>query len=269
VAKTIGASDIDVSDILKSLAERLDKEYQATGEKVRIVPQNHSVGICFGPTDDDFSMDIVPAIPLSAKNEFGENLYYVPELLKMSKTKRRKSYETNKEIGWIKTDPRGYILDAQAVNEKNESFRRVTKFIKCWKNACKAKSTDFKFKSFHLEQIVREKIVNNGDIDCFKCIGLVFSELLSDYSKPRFRDRAGNGRFIDEYLDKLSSSERAQTESDIKNVQQLALRLKEETDETEFKNLMNLIFAKNETANVASLKKAERTSSAFSRPYSG
>jgi hypothetical protein len=187
----------------------------------------------------------------------------------MSKTKRRKSYETNKEIGWIKTDPRGYILDAQAVNEKNESFRRVTKFIKCWKNACKAKSTDFKFKSFHLEQIVREKIVNNGDIDCFKCIGLVFSELLSDYSKPRFRDRAGNGRFIDEYLDKLSSSERAQTESDIKNVQQLALRLKEETDETEFKNLMNLIFAKNETANVASLKKAERTSSAFSRPYSG
>lgn len=268
VTKTINSNDIDVSDILNGLAEKLRAEYAETNEKARVVPQKHSVGIFFGPTDDDFSIDVVPAIPLNQFNEYGDSIYYVPEITRMTKLKRREHYLSGGTTNWIKSDPRGYIKDAQEVNDKNNSFRKATKFIKGWKKACKEKEKNFKLKSFHIEQMVREKTLSNEPSDSLTCIQLVFEEMLSYFKNPKFPDRANNSKYIDSYLNDISIQERAQTEEEIKRGADIVA----EIDQIEEKNMDELLlklFYKTESgkAEPQIARTRERVINAVSRPY--
>jgi len=103
VKKTIDPTDLDVSNILSELAGRLRLEYEKQGFSVlKIEPQSHSVGVYFGPTEDDFSIDIVPAIP-KGKNEYGDSTYIVPEILRIDKKLRRKKYKSLDAIKWVKS----------------------------------------------------------------------------------------------------------------------------------------------------------------------
>jgi len=53
--------------------------------------QSHSIGIFFGE-EEDFSIDVVPAFPSDEKNEFGEDIFYVPEIAHRSIHRRRDLY---------------------------------------------------------------------------------------------------------------------------------------------------------------------------------
>src|SRR5690606_20452901 len=106
--------------------------------------------------------DIVPAM-LRGNNEFGDDTFYVPEIIKIKNhIKRREFYSDvnnrNIEVSWIKTDPLGYITQASNINSTNSDFRKSVKFVKGWKNACKEKKESFKLKSFHLEQLITNQL---------------------------------------------------------------------------------------------------------------
>lgn len=205
--KIIDPNDLDISDILVELANKLEKEYKRIGKNVRVKAQSHSVGIYFGQSDDDFSIDIVPAIPTNKKNNFGDIIYKVPEIAKFSKSKRQRVYEEQTEIGWIKSDPKGYIKDAQILNKKNDSFRKVVKFIKTWKKTCKDINSNFRLKSFHLELIVNQIFKSNIQNDCYSGIDQILRNLMEYLSEPTFEDRAGNGKYVDDYISELNSTE--------------------------------------------------------------
>jgi len=202
VKKIIYPNHLNVKKIIDDLTSKLKIEYK---DKARVKPQTHSVGIYFGVSDDEFSIDIVPAIPLQEKNEYGEFLYLIPETGRLSKVKRLKRYDdTLREISWIKTDPRGYIKAAQDINELNDNFRKSTKFIKTWKRNCKAQDEDFKLKSFHSEQIIYDIAKKNPNYNCFDTIVGFYTQLTARVSGASISDRADSTIKIDEYVNELA-----------------------------------------------------------------
>ncbi|MFZ2188348.1 MAG: hypothetical protein WAV73_02170 [Candidatus Moraniibacteriota bacterium] len=191
--KAIDPRMLNLPDILTDLTKKLESEYARIGQKVTIKSQTHSVGVYFG-NEDEFSIDIVPAIRSGYKNEHLDDIYLVPE-------------DTGSEIIWIKSDPKGYIKEAQGLNSKNDSFRKTVKFVKKWKNSCKRKNKLFPLKSFHLETIVKEIIVNNYGISVHDALLSFYTELDFYLSEPKFSDKANSGTFIDDYVKNLSEEE--------------------------------------------------------------
>ncbi len=102
MAKSIDARELDVSRLLADLASRLEEECRHLPIAVRIKAQSHSVGINFGAKDEEFSIDLVPAIPVGDVNEFGDSIYMVPETAFVKKLVRRLIYESHATISWLK-----------------------------------------------------------------------------------------------------------------------------------------------------------------------
>lgn len=263
--KIIYPQHLDVHGIIDDLALKLKKEYKG---EVRIKPQTHSVGIYFGVSDEDFSIDIVPAIPIQEKNEYGEQLYLIPEIGKLSKTKRVKRYaDKSNKISWIKTDPRGYIKAAQIINEKNDNFRKTTKFIKTWKRNCKVENDDFKLKSFHIEQIIFDIIENDPKLECYDIISSFYFQFTARLLAPSIPDRGNPATKIDEYLTGLTDAQKKANKDQISKALSTIDEIEGVEEETRIVGLIEKLLQKDNS------KKEDvdipRATKPISRPYYG
>ncbi|MGH7196488.1 MAG: SMODS domain-containing nucleotidyltransferase [Candidatus Saccharimonadales bacterium] len=210
-------SDASVKDnpslLLRNLLANLQLKYKNSTTKIkRIYAQTHSVTIEFeGSPEETFSIDVVPAIELAEKNDYEQPLYQVPEIVKLNKHNREERYKnaSTNPIGWIKSDPRGYVQAAYELNDLNANFRHATKLLKGWRHACKiAYGDSFRLKSFHLEQIVYAYFVENPGCTTVEAVIDCLAALPGDINEPQFTDRADATRYIDEYVAGLSRDER-------------------------------------------------------------
>jgi hypothetical protein len=205
---------VDPTAILKQLQDTLNKNFSnPTRYQYKIALQTHSVTVAFLDKDKEiFFVDIVPAYISDKKNEFGDETYWVPEIVNVGYSKRKDYYkklaESRSSITWIKSDPRGYISVAQTLNEKNVDFRKVVKFIKAWKFGCKSIDDDFKFKSFHIEQVVAGYFRNNINVEFFDAVFKFYLEVPNIISRPQITDRADSNKFIDDYIKHLSDNQK-------------------------------------------------------------
>src|ERR1051325_180255 len=136
----------------------------------------------------------------------------VPELIRQRRTKRQKFYEelsrSNRVMGWIKSDPRGYIEVARRVNLANNDFRKSAKFVKAWKCACKELNDMFKLKSFHMEQIITAYFQRNVQLDIYDAVFQFFRDLPKLIEGAQIPDRADKSINIDQYVDDLTDAEK-------------------------------------------------------------
>lgn len=209
VRKAIEPSQLDPSDILRDLTRHLEAEYRKAGVTARIKPQSHSVGIYFGKTDDEFSIDLVPAVSTGDKNEYGDFVYWVPEIAELSKSRRAKRYaDADGGILWIKSDPKGYIEDARRLDDHNEAFRKTAKFVRAWRAACKKDSSTFPLKSFHMELILMDLFSEESDLTSLEALRRFFGRLDRYMARPSFADRADDSRYVDAYVARLNDEEK-------------------------------------------------------------
>ncbi|MCA9730911.1 MAG: hypothetical protein H6696_14190 [Deferribacteres bacterium] len=260
----IDPSDIDMNNVLDSLADLLQDFYS---DQVEIRVQPHSVGIFWG-SDDDFSIDVVPAIPAR------DNMYWVPESSHLSINKRRKFYKDNKDIDvvWIKSDPVGYIKQAEVLDKRtNGCFRKGTKFVKKWKHGCKNENPDFPLKSFHLELIITEILQKNIDATVFDVVVLFWQQLKNFLESPKFPDRANPEIFIDEYLSSLTTTERNIVFEYIDEALFLLGELNSATSEAavikSMEKLLKIPLTQPSISSVIVGENVERRTKAYSKPY--
>jgi hypothetical protein len=183
-----------------------------TQHETQITRQTHSVTISFQENETEvFAVDIVPAYS-SDRNEFDQDMYRVPEVLRLSHSARKSAMEENARIGrdmqWIPSDPRGYITISRELNAKNDDFRKSVKLVKGWRQSCKEDDDDFPLKSFHLEQIISEFFIQHPNTDIYDAIFYFFRELPFQILEPRFADRADAERYIDDYVRKITADQR-------------------------------------------------------------
>jgi hypothetical protein len=199
--------------LLNSLKDKIEKEFKNPSQFViKVSVQTHSVTIAFIDADEEvFAVDVVPAYPVG-ENEFGDDMYMVPELIRQRRMKRQKFYEelsrSNRAMGWIKSDPRGYIEVARQVNLANNDFRKSAKFVKGWKCACKELNDMFKLKSFHMEQIITAYFQRNVQLDIYDAVLQFFRDLPKLIERPQIPDRADGSLNIDQYVDDLTDAEK-------------------------------------------------------------
>lgn len=201
---------------LNLLAERFIENFEnPTRWSFEVSVQSHSICVSFKNALDAeaFAIDVVPGYA-DGQNEFGDPVYRVPEIAERSRTRAQQIYEQiqagQREMGWIRTDPRGYTSVATALNKSNSDFRRAVKILKSWKGACKAEDDSFRLKSFHIEQAIADLVEREPTSDIFELF-FGFLTNLEDYLKhPRFPDRADASRHIDGYVAGISTGERIQ-----------------------------------------------------------
>jgi len=262
--KTIDPSDLDISDILEGLANKLKDEYGRIGVNVmKIVAREHSVSIFFGPTEDDFSIDVVPAIP-SGLNEYGQSIYWVPEIAKISHSRRKNMYLNKEKIEWIKSDPRGYIKEAADLNNHNNNYRHVVKFCKKWKWVVKQVYPEIKFKSFHIEMLIKELFNRNLEINTLNGLLLFFSEIKNYLSEPKIKDRANNGKFIDDYVFAQSEESKNKLINEGFKVVNILNNLSSEADGDVIKTEISQIFSISKVGNAP----VSKSFFPISKPYS-
>ena len=255
--------NLDITNILEDLADVLREAYRG---RARIEVQPHSVGIFFG-TDDEFSIDVVPAIPAD------NGMFWVPESSRLSIRKRRKVYESSPAFYWIKSDPKGYIRDASEVDLKSSGrFRKDAKFVKKWKQGCKDVNSDFPLKSFHLELIVTAFFKNDNSLECLDGIEIFFNSLHECIKQPQFPDKADASRFIDEYLNELSEQERQLVLSQQENAISIVKKINSAENDAEVLNLIKELLNLEEKSKLVNIitgaaVAATRISPAVSRPY--
>lgn len=206
----------DPEAFLQQLAIDLKEQYEEfSSVQPDVSVQTHSITLTFTDNDieDGFSVDIVPAIQCTdpeIKNEFGDFILKVPEVLKYSHSNRPKFYaeHTNpSDVTWIYSDPNGYISQAIAVDaSSNGNYRKTTKLIKAWRHGAKSKNKDgFRLKAFHVEQICIAQFLQQPDMTVYDAVRRCFT-VLSDYiiGAPCIEDIAyaamGEDRYIDEGL---------------------------------------------------------------------
>lgn len=199
---------------LEELLKKIASDYvNPTNYEIEVSLQTHSVTIIFKDNDEEFfSVDIVPAYIFS-KNEFQQDTYKVPEMLRKKHGEKRKEFyqklsDEHKEMNWIHTDPRGYIEVAKQVNASNDDFRKTVKFIKAWRNSCKEKNDDFKLKSFHIEQVITKHFKENNSLEIFDSIFNFFLEIPDIISSSQIENRASDEENIDEYVNKLTDEQK-------------------------------------------------------------
>jgi hypothetical protein len=231
--KAVDPRSLNLSDILTDFSKKLEREYARIGRNVTVEAQTHSVGVYFG-SEDYFSIDIVPAIKSGEKNEYKEDIYFIPE-------------DGNEGIIWKKSDPRGYILEARELNDTNESFRRVSKFVKKWKNNCEDRNKLFSLKSFHLETIVKHLIIENKDSTAYDTLINFYSDLDYYLSEPKFPDRADQSVFIDDYIRDLSEDQIEIITRAKEHALDLLEEIKKSSDEAQVLKLVEDIISGSET----------------------
>lgn len=207
ISLKVSPDELDVSNILESLAKRLREEYEKQGVEVNVVSETHSVTIEFSNSPHEFTIDVVPAVPIIERNEFGLPLYIVPEIIKDSHQVRKSKYSNKNPIKWIKTDPEGYIKEATKANDENQSFRKSVKFLKGWRRKSKTVDDNFKLKSFHIEQYVLHYLQENSQKNSWEVISTFFDQVKQIISEPQIPDRADNSKFIDSYVSELTKDE--------------------------------------------------------------
>jgi len=181
-----------------------------------IIAQTHSVTIVFDDEDapESFSIDVVPAVTSDSEtNEFGDSLYIVPEILKANHQKRVERYENEAKnpIGWIKSDPKGYISAATKLDADTKgTFRKAVKVVKSWRHKQKLNyEDDFMLKSFHLELICVEFFENNPSANTLEAVAGSIVLLADRLDRPHYPDRADSSQYVDQYVkDKLTDEGR-------------------------------------------------------------
>ena len=205
--------DPDPSEALTDVEQRIRSAYiNPTGYVITVSRQSHSVVISFMDGEEEvFSTDIVPAYR-NGINEFGDNMYVVPELVMHSHDARRKLAEERlargETVGWLRSDPRGYIEEARILNNANEDFRRSAKLVKHWKNMCKERGEAFPLKSFHLELLINRFFQHNQAATIFDAIFAFFRTLPRAIERPHIPDRADDSRYIDQYVAALTRGQK-------------------------------------------------------------
>ncbi|MBI2550851.1 hypothetical protein HYV73_00710 [Candidatus Uhrbacteria bacterium] len=205
---------VNPTNILSDLKKAIDRDFvNPTSYNVSSSLQTHSVTMSFASSGQEvFAIDIVPAYISETKNEFGDDTYWVPEIMTVGHSKRKSMYEQHLRdhmaIEWIKSDPRGYIKVAQELNSQNDDFRKAVKFVKAWKHGCKKIDDTFKLKSFHVEQIITQYFQQDSSLDLIGAIFKFFCDLESIISQPQIRDRANSTKYIDDYLNELNPEQK-------------------------------------------------------------
>lgn len=260
VEAKIDPSQLDIHDILNSMAKELQKAY---GSNATVVVQPHSVGIFF-PPEGSFSIDVVPAQPSS------NGLFLVPETAHLSIAKRRKLYESSPKLHWIRSDPQGYISQAQLLDSQTEGrFRRAAKFVKKWRLTCKDLNETFPLKSFHMEIAVTEMFKARPFASCQEVIVEVLSGLDSLVLMPRFRDRADANKYIDGYVRELSELQRSLVRLEGERLGPLLVQLNSASTEAAVLRAVEGILQIGVTStpkNVAP-SNSSRRATAYSKPY--
>lgn len=199
---------------LQNLFNQINQSYiNPTSYTIKTYLQTHSVTVDFSKGSEVIlSVDIVPAYS-HGKNEFNQDTYKVPEVIKeKSHAKRKELYaklqSEHRDMSWISSDPRGYIKVATDVGQ-NPDFRKAVKFLKRWKyNLCDA-DDELKLKSFHIEQVVTHFFQANRSLDIFDAIFKFFHDLPEIVDTPnQITDRANSGKYIDDYLEKFTSEQK-------------------------------------------------------------
>lgn len=92
---------------LKNLHSLIEANYvPPRGYKKKVSFQTHSITVEFSDNVRTFSVDIVPAYSYG-KNEFGIDMYQVPEVIKRKHAERKLAlWESNGKDAWILSDPR-------------------------------------------------------------------------------------------------------------------------------------------------------------------
>jgi hypothetical protein len=215
IAGAFDPNHLDPKTILNSLQNTLKQFRNPTSFQTSISLQTHSVTVSFLENGQEkFAVDIVPAFTSGSKNEYGDDIYWVPEIITTGQRTRKARYEEfakNKKSEldwWIKSDPRGYIKATSDLNAQNADFRKTAKFIKRWKHNCKTKNDGFKLKSFHIEQVIFQLFKSNPGIEIYEVVFKFFCAIPNTIARPQIKDRADQGKFIDEYLTSLTEEER-------------------------------------------------------------
>lgn len=205
--------DRDITDnprsVLEVLAQDLKEKYKNFSKvQPEISIQDHSITLVFPDAKNEFSIDVVPGISQS-KDE--NSIYLVPEIQKMSRKKRFDYYANPAGLGsWVLSDPKGYVKAASDLDSLTQSrFRKVAKFVKSWRHKYKKQYGDeLVLKSFHLELIVTEYVSANPDATVLEGIEGSFELLPQRLSTPFYKDRADNSVYVDEYISKMTQSQR-------------------------------------------------------------
>jgi hypothetical protein len=198
---------------LTVLRDRLNGDYEnPTDYDVRIDLQTHSVTVRYLDGDDEvFAVDVVPAY-IEGRNGDGEDMYVVPEIAVRPHFERRALKEAvahgEREMAWIRSDPRGYIRLATTLNQANEDFRKGVKLVKGWRHQRKIADETFPLKSFHLEQVITGFVAERQNMPVFDIIFEFFTRLPDFIRYPQIHDRADPERRIDEYVANLTHDER-------------------------------------------------------------
>ncbi|MFH1543173.1 MAG: hypothetical protein ABIE03_01410 [Patescibacteria group bacterium] len=209
-------NNLNPQTILLGLQNTLQKNFKnPTHYETKISIQSHSITISFLNNNEEIlAVDVVPAFTSGQKNEFGDDIYWVPEILKTSRRNRQLLYSELTKIKkseiewWLKSDPRGYIRTATNLNAKNSDFRKTVKLIKRWKYNCKEQDDNFKLKSFHIEQAVFNIFAHNPQFEIIDSIFKFFCDIPDIISQPQIKDRADYEKYIDEYLDDLTEQDK-------------------------------------------------------------
>jgi len=198
----------DPSVALQDLNTQINNDYEnPTHYEIKISLQTHSVKVSYLDNDEEiFSVDIVPAYIFS-KNEFNEEVYKVPEIVRKKHGKNRIEYyhrllQEYREMDWIVSDPRGYIKIASEIDQLTSGeFRKTTKIIKKWRENLEDADNSLKLKSFHLEQVITKSFQGDQNLEIFDAIFHFFVELPETINYPnQISDRANSDKFIDDYL---------------------------------------------------------------------
>lgn len=276
----------DPESVLRQLANHVRSEYEKRGgAKPEITTQTHSVTLLFKDTDDEdgFSIDIVPAIHSfdpKLKNEFDDPILIVPEILKMNHTNRAAFYAGRRpdaDIGWIYTDPKGYISVATNLDkETNGDYRKAAKLVKAWRSGLKrALGDDWKLKAFNAEQICAEEYGEDTGMSTLEAVRIVFS-VMPNYviNAPLIEDRAyaqlEEDKYIDEYLvdpDKVSEDDKRVLLDHIRNADRLIGQLPACTNEAEVVAILKRLTSQETETPVAAFTPRQTTYAAPARPY--
>lgn len=208
-------------------------------------------------------------MPTSDKNQYRDDIYLVPEIIKLSKTHRTERYqESENAINWLRSDPKGYIQDAKELNEANEYFRKTAKFAKSWKYSCEKKDDIFPLKSFHLELIVTDLYKKNLPLGCLDGICNFFDQIDDYLNSPHFPDKADATKFVDDYINDFNENEWSAVKNAIIHAKVIIAQIKNATDHDEIERLLvGLVNAKPESAASTAGDRQTRVVSAYSRPY--
>lgn len=235
------------ANALQSLYNQIERDYEnPTDYNIVADLQTHSVTVTYSHNGEEIlSVDIVPAFKYS-KNEFQQDTYKVPEVLKRKHGEGRNAFykklsETHKQMDWIISDPRGYIKVATDTDQTSKGdFRKTVKILKAWKMSLAEHNENLKLKSFHIEQIITKYFQENIGLEIFDAIFGFFIDLPNIIENPnKIADRANNGKFIDDYLAKLTINQKQRI---IEARDHFLMQLEGITDTNQFSTLLHVDF---------------------------